>query len=85
MLVGLENRSNLSLFKDLNHPNFRFAMLAAGFKPSSQKATQDFWTHKINTPTLHMIGMEDTLITPEMQQTLVDQCVEPSVIRHNGG
>ncbi|CEG82616.1 hypothetical protein RMATCC62417_16665 [Rhizopus microsporus] len=85
MLVGLENRSNLPLFKDLNHPNFRFAMLAAGFKPSSQKATQDFWTHKINTPTLHMIGMEDTLITPEMQQTLVDQCVEPNVIRHNGG
>lgn len=60
-------------------------MVAAGFKPSSQKATQDFWTQKISTPTLHMIGMEDSLITPELQQTLVDQCIDPVVIRHNGG
>ncbi|KAG1469671.1 hypothetical protein G6F56_003122 [Rhizopus delemar] len=85
MLVALENRKALPLLKDLDHPDFKFGMLAAGFKPSSQKATQGFWEHKISTPTLHMIGMEDTLIPPELQQTLVDQCVDPVVIRHAGG
>ncbi|KAG1454759.1 hypothetical protein G6F46_002473 [Rhizopus delemar] len=85
ILVALEHRNTIPLFRDFDHPNFKFGMVAAGFKPSSQKATQDFWTQKISTPTLHMIGMEDSLITPELQQTLVDQCIDPVVIRHNGG
>jgi hypothetical protein len=87
MLVALENRAlTPSLFgPDFDHPNFKFAMLAAGFKPLPQKATQNIWTHKISTPTLHMIGQEDKLISPALQQELVDQCVDPAVILHTGG
>lgn len=87
ILVALENRTVApSLFgPDFDHPNFKFAMLAAGFKPLPQKATQNIWTHKISTPTLHMIGQEDKLISPDLQEELVNQCVDPVVIRHAGG
>ncbi|GAA5808110.1 hypothetical protein MFLAVUS_001492 [Mucor flavus] len=87
MTLCLEDRTLApSLFgPEFEHPNFKFAILAAGFKPLPQKATQHIWTHKINTPTLHMIGEEDKLITPDLQQTLVDQCIDPEVIRHAGG
>lgn len=87
MLVLLEDRTLVpSLFgPDFEHPNFKFATLAAGFKPAPQKATQNIWTHKIATPTFHMIGEQDNLITPELQQTLVDQCIDPVIFRHAGG
>ncbi|KAG2204678.1 serine hydrolase FSH [Mucor mucedo] len=85
--VCLEDRTLApSLFgPEFEHPNFKFAIIAAGFKPLPQKATEHIWTHKITTPTLHMIGEEDKLITPDLQQTLVDQCIDPIVIRHAGG
>lgn len=87
MLVALENRNATpSLFgPGFEHPNFKFAILAAGFKPLPQKATQNIWTHKISTPTLHMIGEEDKLIPPALQEELVNQCVNPVIIRHTGG
>ncbi|CAO3628557.1 unnamed protein product [Mucor hiemalis] len=87
MTVCLEDRTLApTLFgPEYEHPNFKFAMLAAGFKPTKQIATQNIWTHKISTPTLHMIGEEDKLITPELQQELVDQCIDPVVILHAGG
>ncbi|KAI9256207.1 serine hydrolase FSH [Sporodiniella umbellata] len=85
LLTALEHRTSIDLLKEVNHPDFKFGILAAGFKPTSQKATQDFWALPITTPTLHMIGLEDTLITPEMQQTLVDQCIDPVLIKHSGG
>lgn len=70
---------------EFEHPTFKFAMLAAGFKPTKQLATQTIWTHKITTPTLHMIGEQDKLITPELQQELVDNCIDPAIILHAGG
>ncbi|KAI9480567.1 MAG: serine hydrolase FSH [Benjaminiella poitrasii] len=70
---------------DFDHPNFKFAILAAGFLPAAQKATQNLWAHKISTPTLHMIGGEDKLIAPALQEKLVEHCVDPVVIRHSGG
>lgn len=87
MTACLEDRTLVpSLFgPELEHPNFKFAIIAAGFKPLPQKATEHIWVHKITTPTLHMIGEEDKLITPELQQALVDQCIDPVVIRHAGG
>jgi predicted esterase len=87
MLVLLEDRTlEPVLFgPEFNHPNFKFAILSAGFKPLAQIATQNIWSHKITTPTLFMIGEADTLITPERQQTLVDQCIDPQIIRHAGG
>ncbi|KAI7904103.1 serine hydrolase FSH [Cokeromyces recurvatus] len=87
MLACLEDRSLApTLFgPDFDHPNFKFAILAAGFKPFPQKATQNIWTHKISTPTLFMIGEEDKLITPALQETLVEQCIDPVIIRHSGG
>lgn len=87
MTVCLEDRTLApTLFgPEFKHPNFKFAIIAAGFKPLPQKATQNIWAHKITTPTLHMIGEEDKLITPDLQQALVDQCIDPVVIRHTGG
>ncbi|EPB81823.1 hypothetical protein HMPREF1544_11444 [Mucor circinelloides 1006PhL] len=87
ILVALEDRTLApALFgPDFEHPNFKFAMLAAGFKPAAQKATQNIWTHKISTPTLFMIGQEDKLISPDLQDELVAQCIDPVVIRHAGG
>ncbi|KAI8378743.1 serine hydrolase FSH [Choanephora cucurbitarum] len=86
LLVMLENRETMPLFgPEFKHPNFKFGIVAAGFISSQQKATEHIWTHKIKAPVLHMIGEEDTLITPELQQTLVDQCLEPTIIKHTGG
>ncbi|KAI8987299.1 serine hydrolase FSH [Mycotypha africana] len=87
MLICMENRALMpDLFNsDFKHPNFKFAMLCAGFVPEAQKATSGIWSHKITTPTLHMIGEEDKLIQPALQDRLVEQCIEPTVIRHAGG
>jgi predicted esterase len=87
VLVAMEDRTLApSLFgPDFEHPNFKFALLCAGFKPLPQKATQDIWTHKITTPTMHLIGNEDKLIAPERQLDLTEQTVDPVILRHTGG
>ncbi|KAI8974100.1 serine hydrolase FSH [Pilobolus umbonatus] len=82
--VAMENRT-LLIGNQFNHPQFKFAILAAGFKPTHQTGLDSLWSHQIKTPTLHLIGMEDKLIPPELQQGLVDQCIHPNVLRHTGG
>lgn len=70
---------------DFPHPPFRFAILAAGFKPISQEATSGLFCNKIKTASMHMIGDADTLIIPERMLMLADAFENPLLFRHPGG
>ncbi|KAI9497755.1 serine hydrolase FSH [Zychaea mexicana] len=71
--------------QDFAHPAFRFAIIAAGFKPMSQEATSSLFQTKIQTPSLHLIGEADTVIPPERMMDLADAFVNPAVFKHAGG
>ncbi|KAI8145334.1 serine hydrolase FSH [Fennellomyces sp. T-0311] len=83
----LENRTLIPelIPGDFAHPAFRFAIIAAGFKPQSQEATDALFQSKIKTPSMHLIGDADTVISPERMMALADAFADPVVFRHAGG
>ncbi|KAI9323731.1 serine hydrolase FSH [Dichotomocladium elegans] len=83
----LENRTLAPtlLPEDFAHPAFRFAIVAAGFKPISQDATESLFKGKINTPSIHLVGEADSLIAPERMLALADAFADPLIFRHPGG
>ncbi|CDS04144.1 hypothetical protein LRAMOSA07098 [Lichtheimia ramosa] len=83
----LENRSLMPhlVSPEFEHPAFRFAIVAAGFKPESQDATQNLFKGKIKTPSMHLIGEADSLIVPERMLALADVFEDPIIFKHPGG
>ncbi|KAI8335490.1 serine hydrolase FSH, partial [Chlamydoabsidia padenii] len=82
----MENRTLLPdiLPPEFDHPPFRFAMVSASFIPERSVSTGLFAT-KTKTPSLHMIGEKDVLITPEQMETLAAAFEHPVFLRHTGG
>jgi hypothetical protein len=82
----LENRTLLPDFMppEFEHPPFRFAMVAASFIPK-RPAVARIFASKIKTPSIHMIGEKDTLITPEQMENLAEAFEDPVLLRHAGG
>ncbi|KAI8373181.1 serine hydrolase FSH [Radiomyces spectabilis] len=83
----LENKAVMPelMSPDFAHPPFRFAIICAGFKPLTQEATQKVFSEKIKTPSLHMLGEQDTLITPERAILLAEAFENPAILKHAGG
>ncbi|CAO3590475.1 unnamed protein product [Absidia cylindrospora] len=82
----LENRTLLPEFisPEFEHPPFKFAMVAASFIPNRPSVAKIF-ASKIKTPSIHMIGEKDTLITPEQMTTLANAFEDPVLLTHTGG
>ncbi|CAE6437446.1 unnamed protein product [Rhizoctonia solani] len=65
-------------------PSSDFCVLVSGFKPFDGDLGPLFST-PISTPNLHVLGRNDTIITPEQGKTLVDVSKDPRVEEHEGG
>jgi len=88
LLAGLlEKPERYPLFLDNGkavHPPFEFCISVAGYKPldplGASLLTPDF-----KTPTLHIIGHNDIIVTPERSQSLIDASLNGRVEFHDGG
>jgi len=71
------------------HPKLEFFIPVSGFLPlpTSFESILSKTTPKLTTPSLHIIGDNDIIVTPERSQTLVDACDPAStrIERHEGG
>ncbi|VDC05098.1 unnamed protein product [Peniophora sp. CBMAI 1063] len=66
------------------HPPVDFCIAAAGFKPVGAFAEKVF-EGGYSTPTLHIIGRTDIIITAERAQSLIDVSKSARVEEHEGG
>lgn len=67
-----------------SHPPLKFAVLYSGFKLKPEKYAH-FYTPKLATPTLHVMGTLDTIVSEERSMALYEACESPQILRHPGG
>lgn len=80
--------------KNKDHPLRRYlpisqstpnaGIIFSGFKPRFQEY-DDIFAHGIEVPTLHVIGEQDTAVTPERSESLAEVCRQAKVLKHPGG
>ncbi|KAE9406523.1 hypothetical protein BT96DRAFT_963447 [Gymnopus androsaceus JB14] len=66
------------------HPPFEFCISVAGYKPIDPLGAS-LLTPNYKTPTLHVIGHNDIIVTPEWSQSLIDVSLNARVEFHEGG
>ncbi|KAJ3798261.1 FSH1-domain-containing protein [Lentinula aff. detonsa] len=66
------------------HPPFEFCISFAGYKPLDPLGAK-LLTPNFKTPTLHVIGHNDIIVTPERAQSLIDASLNGRVEFHDGG
>ncbi|KAJ7594261.1 FSH1-domain-containing protein [Mycena floridula] len=67
------------------HPPFQFCVAVAGFRISSNPLVDIIYGDSYSTPTLHVVGRTDIIVTPERAQKLVDLSSDKRVEEHDGG
>jgi len=67
-----------------SHPPLRFGILISGFKPLDVELSPLF-ERSITTPTLHVLGRTDVVVSNARSQSLVNACESPRVEWHDGG
>ncbi|KAL5323215.1 hypothetical protein ACEPPN_007748 [Leptodophora sp. 'Broadleaf-Isolate-01'] len=67
-----------------NQPVPSAGIFIAGFK-SRFPQYESAYASGIEVPTLHIIGSQDTAVTPERSEVLVKICKNPTLLRHGGG
>ncbi|KAG8939116.1 hypothetical protein FRC00_014173, partial [Tulasnella sp. 408] len=65
-------------------PPFKFGIFVGGFKPLAAPLAAVFSEGPITTPTVHVIGKNDTIVYAPRSQTLIDVCENPRVEQHDG-
>lgn len=66
-------------------PPFKFAIIVGGFKVLDSALAPVFTDHRIQTPTLHIQGMNDMIVSQERSQSLIDVCSNSRIEMHSGG
>ncbi|KAF8601699.1 FSH1-domain-containing protein [Ceratobasidium sp. AG-I] len=66
------------------HPPFKFSILVSGFRPADSEFGPIFNT-PLTTPSLHVLGRNDAIVSLERAYTLVHACANPRVEEHEGG
>ncbi|KAK9330114.1 serine hydrolase FSH [Lipomyces starkeyi] len=69
-----------------DHPPFKFAVLYSGFR-SPLPQHKYIYNPLISTPTLHILGSLDTVVSEQRSKTLIDACEQDMrvVYTHPGG
>ena len=62
---------------------FRFVISVSGFRPADPKFDPLF-RDQIQTPVMLIVGANDSIVTSERSQTLVERCANSRVVRHPG-
>lgn len=65
---------------------FKFAVFYSGFR-AQPEALQHYYDKKITTPSLHILGSLDTVVSEERSMKLYDACTEDTrqLLNHPGG
>jgi len=66
------------------HPPMKFCVAVAGFKLLAEDWAPLF-SPSYQTPTLHIVGMNDVIVVPERAQALIDVSANARVAKHDGG
>jgi predicted esterase len=74
-------------------PGLKFVIMAAGYEVPLPKELKDLGilpslgtsTLRLQTPSLHVWGLSDKLITPEQSSAVQEHYVNPSTLIHDGG
>ncbi|KAG9077350.1 hypothetical protein FS749_010772 [Ceratobasidium sp. UAMH 11750] len=66
------------------HPPLEFCILVSGFKPVD-KEIGPLFNMPLKTPSLHILGRNDVIVSLERGRTLVDACENPRLEEHEGG
>ncbi|KAJ7621199.1 serine hydrolase-domain-containing protein [Roridomyces roridus] len=70
------------LLPDLKHPPFEFAVFISGFVAPT---TAFPLPPMIHTPSLHVMGFNDIMVSPEMSLELAEHFDKPQIEMHEGG
>lgn len=62
----------------------KFCVAVAGFKLLAEEWAPLF-SPSYQTPTLHIVGMNDVIVVPERAQALIDVSANARVVKHDGG
>jgi hypothetical protein len=82
LFQGEKKKSPLRPLIDHTYPRHIVSIFCGGFLPAP---TLFHPYYPIHTPTLHIIGKNDTIVTPTRSQTLIDRCTNGRVEEHDGG
>ncbi|THV05717.1 hypothetical protein K435DRAFT_960981 [Dendrothele bispora CBS 962.96] len=66
------------------HPPFEFCISAAGFK-SRDPISSRILSETFSTPTLHIVGKMDNIISPEYTKSILDVSTNKRIEEHDGG
>ncbi|KAL1919128.1 uncharacterized protein VTP21DRAFT_2510 [Calcarisporiella thermophila] len=66
------------------HPSFKFCWLVGGFMARPQ-TLQSLYSPKVKTPSLHVFGNLDVVVSPERSEELSSHFENPRIYRHEGG
>ncbi|KAJ7447720.1 serine hydrolase-domain-containing protein [Mycena galericulata] len=83
ILAFMENPDlDQNLLRNVKHPAFEFAAMVSGFVAP----TQEFpLPPRIRTPSLHIMGLNDIMVAPEISTKLADRFETAQVEIHQGG
>ncbi|KAM0749058.1 FSH1-domain-containing protein [Meredithblackwellia eburnea MCA 4105] len=85
VITGLLEKPQLNpIFENINHAPFKFCIIAAGFEMLDPRAKVVF-EEPLITPSLHIIGQTDALVTNDRSIALSKQFVNSRVEFHDGG
>ncbi|KAG7095630.1 hypothetical protein E1B28_006353 [Marasmius oreades] len=66
------------------HPPFQYCVSVAGFKPKLS-LSETVLSPGFTTPTLHIIGRTDVIVTEERSKSILDVTINKRVEEHDGG
>jgi dienelactone hydrolase len=84
MLVSLLERDSRPATFKTTHPPVKFGVCYCGFR-APEKYEEIFYSPKIRTPILHVLGTLDSVVVEERSLALVKACVDERVVYHPGG
>ena len=67
-----------------SHPALQFCVLYSGFRLKPEQY-QHFYEPKITTPSLHVLGSLDTIVSEERSMALYNSFENPQLLKHPGG
>lgn len=62
----------------------QFGILVSGFRPIDSTIIH-LTDEKLTTPTLHILGQSDAIVSEQRSQSMVDACHDPRIEWHSGG
>lgn len=76
--------SHVLINQDKKLPSFKFGVFISGITPRDPEKLKIYQT-KLNTPSLHVWGTNDSLVSTELSKTFSSHYINPVCLAHDGG